>query len=483
MHNKINSSHDENSTLKAAAVAILALIAVLLGLSVLFYKERMLFIDAPHILFSIINDGVLQITEHRYGSFITQIVPLLGAKLHLPLRVLMVMYSASFFLFFLTVAFLLVYKFRNYGLAILFGLYLTLFAGDTFYWPNNEVHQGIGWLFLALAVSFYMARKKMPFLPSLLLFVCSFYLAIWTHPLVMLVAVYLWFFYWLDKKAWPYSKVQSYIYTGILLALSYWKFYQGQHHGYDSCKIEVVTQFNPGQFKTIFSSPQFRFFVKGCFTNYWLFVTVFITGLFGLMKEKKYLLLIYTLLFAAGYCMLLFITFRDINTNRFYLESEYMPLSIICSAPFVYYVLPKLNWKVSVALIVLTCFIRLAYICSAVTPFTGRLALMEKISAKMKEKNLTKVIITNSEKDVNDILIMNWGAPVESIIMSQLKGEMPQRTFIFLNADEIKAMPVSSNDTLIGCWKLWPKNKINNHYFRMDTCAQYQVVDYGKLME
>ncbi len=62
-----------------------AAIGALLLLSLVFYRERMLFIDAPHILFRISNNGALQITEHRYGSFITQLFPLAGSWLHLPL--------------------------------------------------------------------------------------------------------------------------------------------------------------------------------------------------------------------------------------------------------------------------------------------------------------------------------------------------------------------------------------------------------------
>jgi hypothetical protein len=273
-----------NNTLKSVANLIPALLLVLLAGALFYYKERMLFIDAPHILFRIINDGELQITEHRYGSFITQMVPLIGMKLHLSLRAVTLLYSASFYLFFLSVALLLIYKFKNYGLAILFGLYLTLFVSATYYWPNNEVHQGIAWLFLVIAINFSFAKKEGLLPLKLLLFASSFFLAIWTHPLVMIVAVYLWCFYWLDKSRWLFSQVQSWLCTGILLALCYWKFYQGQHHGYDSCKIEVVTHFDPGKIKAIFSAPQLRFFAKSCVTNYWLFLILFIAGLIGLIK-------------------------------------------------------------------------------------------------------------------------------------------------------------------------------------------------------
>src|ERR1019366_6889305 len=80
-----------------------------------------------------------------------------------------------------------------------------------------------------------------PLIFALIFFAATFYLAIWTHPLVMGLAIYLWFFQWLDGKDWPYSKWQSAIFTIIILVLSYFKFSQGMHHGYGKRKKIPVT--------------------------------------------------------------------------------------------------------------------------------------------------------------------------------------------------------------------------------------------------
>lgn len=473
----------ENKNLKNAAKATIALLLVLLAGAVIFYKERMLFIDAPHMLFRIINEGHLQIEEYRYGSFISQILPLCGVWLHLPFRLLVILYSAGFYLFYLSVALLLVYKFRNYSLAILMGLYFTLFVSDTYYWPNNEVHQGIGWLFLAFALCFHVAFRKRPFVVTLAVFTASFYLAIWTHPLVMLVAVYLWFFYWSDKAQWPFSMLQSFILTTILLLLSYCKFHQGMHHGYDSCKIEIVTGFSLHKIGTIIASPQLRFFVKSCITNYWLFVVVFVAGLIGLLKEKKYLLFTWTVLFVTGYVLLVFIVFPGVQTNRFYIESEYMPLSVIASAPFVYYVLPKLSGKITLLVLVSIFSIRLVYIYNSAQYFTARVAIMEKMKEKMKEKNLTHIIIPDPGGATDSALIMNWAAPVESIMLSKLDNEDPQRTFIFADPGQVSYYLNTGKDTFLGNWEKRPVQLINSYYFQLDTGSAYQLVSFDYLMQ
>ncbi len=471
-----------NTSLKYIAwVTPVLLFALLIGAG-FFYKERMLYIDAPHVLFRIINNGHFWIEEHRYGSFISQVLPLIGAKLHLSLQWLMILYSISFYLFYLVASFLLVCTFRNYGLAVLLGLYFTLFVSDTYYWPNNEVHQGITWLLLVFAVNSFVAAKTKKLFTTSLLFILSFFFAIWTHPLVMLAAVYMWLFFMLDASTWPYSKVQSVIFSIFLLLLSYIKFNQGMHHGYDSSKIEMVTQFQFKKIKTILTSPQLHFFLRSCIHQYKLFSLIFTAGILGLLAEKKYLLFIWTLLFVSGYLVLTCITFRDVS-SRAYMESEYMPLVIISCAPFVYYILPKLKMSYGLALFAIIYLLRLGDIYNAAFPYTNRLVILEKINDRMKDKHLTKIIIPEPVAQIDSELIMNWAAPVESIYISKLKGEMPQRTFIFLPIGQIKTTDTIAKDTLLGSFEKRSAGQINSHYFQLDTTTTYKVVNYSTLME
>ena len=106
----------------AAKIALLVLALLAIGAAV-FYKLRMSFLDAPYIAFNIINTDALHIQEHRYGAFITQAVPLLAARMGLSVKAILVGYSLSFTLFYLLVALLLVYKFKEYGMAVLMACY------------------------------------------------------------------------------------------------------------------------------------------------------------------------------------------------------------------------------------------------------------------------------------------------------------------------------------------------------------------------
>ncbi len=469
--------------MKLAAHVTLPVMLALLVISILFFKERMLYIDAPHMLFRIINDGHMHIEEHRYGSFISQFFPWLGVRLHLPLKGLMIFYSTGFYLFYLAVGLLLVYKYMDYGLAVLLGLYFTVFVTDTYYWPNNEVHQGITWLVLAFAVCRSTAMRKQNLWIQLLLFTGFFFLAIWTHPLVMLAAVYLWFFYVANGQVSSFSKHQVVLFSCILVLLSVLKFCQGLHHNYDGSKIEILTGFDIHRLKNIFTSPQFHFFINGCIFHYQIFTALFIAGLVGLLINKKYILFAWTVVFVAGYLFLMCATYWDF-TLRSFMESEYMPMVIICCTPFVYHVLPKMKPGVSVSIIFLVYLLRIGFIFMAAAPFTNRVALLARMNEKMRQKNLTKIVITKPlPPTVDNALIYTWGAPVESIFISALKGEKPQRTFIFLSPDELKDFNTASKDTLLGSWEKRAAININSRYAAMDTSVLYKVMSYPELME
>ena len=170
----------------------LLVLLVLLILSFFTYRERMLFTDPAWVAFNIINTKSLLITEYRIGTFITQIFPLIGVYLGLSLKAILILYSISHYLFFLAIAILVGTVWKQKWLAILLALYLTVFVSDLYYWPNNEVHQGLGWMFLFLGL--YLHRRNLGRFHAWhhLLLLAFAFLALSSHMLVMLPFGFLW---------------------------------------------------------------------------------------------------------------------------------------------------------------------------------------------------------------------------------------------------------------------------------------------------
>jgi hypothetical protein len=472
-------SQPASSLKNAAKIAIYAVFVLLVG-SVFFYKERLLFLDSACAVFQRINFN-LEKTDQRYGVFITQLIIFFGAKLHLSLKAILILYSASFNIFYLIVLFFLVYKFEEYSMAILMAMYYFLFVSDSWYWPHNEVHQGVAWMFLFFAITFAMAKKQSRWFIHIPVFIVLSLLSVITHPLVMISTIALWLFFWIDRSSWHYSKKETVLYSCLLVGVIAFKYYLSNKMGYDSWKMRNAKHMSfvdmVDAFKCLFADT----FWHDCLINYWWSLIIFMMGIVMCIKEKRYFILLWTIMFSVGFFIIVCRTFGPNAYDyhgRFYLESELGILSLFIAAPFVFYFLPKLtNIKASVLLTAI--FItRIVYIMMAFPLFHKRIEFIEAGLQEMREKGLTKVIL-KKDKQIEDKALMDWGLPYESILASKLNGDKPQLTFLALSDNEIERNARPDNKTMINDWGF--EDLSNKFYFQIDTSRPYEALTYDQL--
>ncbi|HZH37594.1 MAG TPA: hypothetical protein VEX65_09975, partial [Flavisolibacter sp.] len=405
-----------------------SLFVLMLAGAALFSMERVLFADASFILFRIINSDSLQIQEHRFGSFITQGVPLLAARLQLPLETIVVLYSTSFTLFYLLVVLLLLYRFKEQELAVLMGLYFLLFVSETWFWMNNEVHQGIAWMFLFFAVIRWLGRKNSHWIISYPVFIILAILTLFTHPLILFPASYLWLFY-CSRKDWPYTRSSTVLFSCILLLIAAVKLYlsTGNSSSYDAEKLQSIRHISWQNIVEAFHSPLVKELPKQMLLNYWLVPVLFITGVLAAWKQNARLLMALTVSYTGLYFLALCMTFRDFLP--FYTESELMPATIFLAVPFVYCALPQVTARKQVLILAVIILVRLGYIASASQKWTDRKEWLMQTLETMRRQHTTKGIMYETETN-KKLLLLNWGTPCESIIASALKGDKPQLTFV-----------------------------------------------------
>jgi hypothetical protein len=450
------------------------LFLALLAGSFIFAQERILFCDASFIFTEILNNSSLRIQEHRYGSFITQSVPLIAGKMHVPLKTALLLYSASFNLFYLSVAAVIIFRFKNIMLAILMAFYYTLFVTDTYYWTNNELHQAIGWMFLLIAFVMDYKKNNYSFVLHTIIFFLLSFLSFFTHPLILLVLPFLWLFILFDKNLNPYSFKRSLLLSGLLIVICATKFYLMKQGGYDTEKLSAPTHFSIKDLIRSFTSPMAKAVVIKMFTTYYFIPLLFATGLWFTFKMKQYRHLILTLLFSIGYFMAGCLTFTDFVP--FYIESEWMPFSIITTILFVYYVLPRIKPGIALVLLSTIFAIRLCYIVQAGQKFTERKEWIYATLDKMKQGSISKGYLFNNEKR-NKLLLMNWGTPTESLLASALQGDKPNHTFVvFENPDDLKRRMVTSNKEMVASFGSWNYQVLNDYYFNIDTLSAYYFV-------
>ena len=470
-----------DTSLRYAAVGSLIALSILLLGAVVFYKERMVFSDAAHIVFYEINQGKLQIQVERYGAFITQIWPLLGSKLNLSLKAILILYSLSFNVFYLAVA-LILFRFRDYQLVILMALYFTLFVSDSYFWTNNEVHQGITWMFLMLGTIQYLYTRfrthgPLFHLVALVTFIPLALLSIYSHPLVMISTIFLWVFLALSGNERFFSRKSSIPYAVIIMAISGLKYFTSKQNWYDGNKFEPVLDAGVPEILGTFTSAMADNFWQGIIYNYFFLPLLFVAGIYLLVKKREYILATFTVAACVGYFVLVCLTFHE--DRRFYMESEWMTLAILGTAPFVYYVLPQMHWRYAITLLSFILIVRIGFIGYSSTIFTSRTEKINGIVERMKQRAITKAIIKREDDRLENELLMGWGLPLETLYMSILNNEDTLRTMAYFSQEEVDRVDSgSSSSVFLAPFASFSYEELNRNYFPLDTTTSYSILVY-----
>lgn len=478
-------AHSQDQNLKIAAkISLVPLVILLIGAFV-FYKERIIF-DGAYISFQIINTGALQIQAERYGSFITQLFPLIASKCHLSLQAVLISYSASFSIFYLATA-LILYRLRAYTLVVLTAFYFTLYVSDTYFWTNCELHQGICWMLLVFGLVYYDTQStRQDILTSifrLALFVVLTFLAIYTHPTVMIPYGFLWGYYVIDQWKLKTGNRKIIIESLLIAAIIVFKYLTSTKNSYDNNFLAKLEKVNIQDVLNTFSSGLADTIWKGYISNYWFIPILFITGLVALCKKKKFLLLAFFVIANLAFFVILCLMFS--GGEKFYIESELMPFSILGCAPFIFEVLPTITTKRRVSLVL--CFIfavRLAYISLSAPKFTGRLHKVETMLSTIRNGNLSKIIVTHNDTDwrLEHDLILGWALPYETIYLSALNGDTLQRTIMYCHENRLQEFEKEdTHQRILFPFGSLPNSDLNKYYFHMDTTQGYTNLKYEEL--
>lgn len=439
----------------------------------------MLFVDPAFITFEIINSGSFVFSEMRYGAFITQLFPLLTSKLGLPLKIVLILYSASFYIFFISVIYISGHILRQYKLAILFSLYLSLLVTDVFFWPNNEIHQAVGWMILFLSLyNWSEQKKKQDKIWIHILLIIFLFLATISHLLIILPLGFLWVFQGInDRKFNKHISKPALIYSICILAFVAFRYWLSHSSWYDGAKLSGVKNVSIDKLFAAFSNDQAKSIIQLSIPNYWLQLLIFIIGQFLLLKNKKFILAGFTMVSAIAYFILVTLTHSAEVTsqNLFYFESQWMCWSILLSTPFVIYIFDYVQNKKVIMMIFIFIFLsKVPYLNTSLTKFQDRLSALETLVLKTKKQNVSKSYInteTYNSKDMEKELLMSWGLPVESLLLSSIDTKSPSSTIKkFDEKDKISV----AKDSIYTAFKFVHIDELNPMYFKLDSDSKYE---------
>ena len=163
-------------------------------LSVVFYKERILFNDTLKCLYDLFYKDALNVTTNRYISIFGELLPFLAFKGGGSLKSVLLLYSLNLILLPVVLSLISMYWFRETRTAWTILLYYVLMSARLFYYPISELQAGLGFLLFYTGFWDFAMRQPAPVRP--LTFWCAslFFIPtiIFSHPLALLV-----FFGWI----------------------------------------------------------------------------------------------------------------------------------------------------------------------------------------------------------------------------------------------------------------------------------------------
>jgi len=90
------------------------------------------------------------------------------------------------------------------------------------------------------------------------------------------------------------------------------------------------------------------------------------------------------------------------------------------------------------------------------------------------QENDSKLLVNVPDK-IEENLLMTWGLPVETMLLTTLNGKEPVTTVKLVNENFI---PTQATDSIYTAFKLLPIEDFNAAYFKLDTTQPYVKGDW-----
>lgn len=442
---------------------------LLLAFSIVFYKERTVFTDIAYHLFCILKDGDFAFQNYRYGAVVTQVFPLIGAKLSLSLKTILILYSACFIVYYM-VCYWVCSMFRQYHIGVVLLVSQLLMATNTFYWMISELQLGLAFMMVVCAYILSLGNDKIKWyqwpIVFMLVFASEFF-----HPLLAFTGIFM-FVYLILTDRIPVNKrlviISLIVYLAVLIVKT--KYFNATD---DRGKMGNIRKFRD-LFPDYFTIRSNIHFLKACMSKYyWLPIGLSLVVV-RYIKDKKWVLLLWLLVCFFGYLLLINVSYADANVADFYIENFYLPLSVMITVPLLFDVLPswtkrQLTFSV-IALILASGIIRI-YLKH--DTYTARLNWERDFLRKNKN---TKLILDEKTQPM-DVLIMTWGTSYEFWLLSTIEKGQTASLMITDKLKEFSVPAMWEDKAMITPYGVYDYKDLPAQYFIFtDTVSKYKLV-------
>ena len=449
--------------------------AALLLLAVYFAEERVLLIDSAYQLFHDINHESILINDRRYSMVLSQLLPWLLIKLHVPLRWVIVAYSAGFVMMAYGCYILAVHvlKKRAMGLLMVFSL---LAMRATFFHCISETFQLMFFapLLYACLESLDEGRRSWwLWALTVLVELAAFFI----HPVSIFFIVFIVLHRWIDSGRFGLPQT---VCVALLVACVAVKMLGGQS-GHDESFIPTVETLSYAV-QHFFRLNSIQFFYIH-FPDFYLFpFLLWLLTLIGYARRRKWMRFVMCFAFVTGFFVMSVVVYWK-GDGPIGMERTYLPLLFFIGLVFLHDELPALcRHRVPAvmvcALYVLLATVSLVRVGVSTRPYANRLAEIGTIAAQARAEGQHKLLVTRSTAEA--IFPVNiWGLALESMLYTARDGAENTVT-IYMEDDDFDRQDPLYDDTdayvAVNWWKRWSVDELNPHYFRLPAQGYLELV-------
>jgi hypothetical protein len=432
---------------------------LLMIMSVVLYKERM-FADASYYLFHAINSQWFHVEHGRTVLALSQIFPIIGTWLHLPLKVVVVLGSIGheFFYYGVFLICLYVLKDKRAALAV---IAVHVIGQLSLYWsPMLEICYGA-----ALSLLFYSILQSGKWKDDkwLIFMLVVQWFAMMSHPENFLLIGVGIGYHFLQNGFQKRIHLGLGLFTVVGFIVEVLTFSE-----YEKGHTQLVGTAQKASSLNLLKAEYVQR-VMDVFTNYFFdLLLLFAIGLIYMAYRKRWK----ELLLCLGSALLLVVVVNQAQNGDIYsryIESMYNPLVFIVVFFFVYEVVgftKRIFHFSAVAILIIISLFRLGWIYQHGEPLRVRSAQLERLIDYTQTLEGTKYNI-----DSRNIYYATWANPIESLFYSALDGK--EETVSLVTSSDIEyginKQNLKQELFLFRKFEIEPLSFLNQQYFQLDT--------------
>lgn len=436
---------------------------VLAFLAVYFFQERLI-ADSGYYIFQVINNKSFWIEHQRLVLAFSQWLPLIGVKIGLNLKTILILYSLNHVLFFYLIFLISRYVFKNTYSGLLILLIQTLGIATGFFVPMFELYYCAGFSVLFAAMLHSKKTWYVVLLMNLIL------LIIFTgHPMAVIFVLLIISIHAFENRM---KDFKLYLMFFILYAiiLIYKKYNISE---YELGKTQAILnnfKHNKYDWDYVFS------LIKFLFSQYYIMVALFCIAIVNLIMSKKTIhLSIVVLLFILS-LVLINLSLYGFEVSR-YQEQVYFPLSFIVSYALIHHlkeVKRKAILQIFLFIIALSLTLGIQKIWNRNDFFSKRVNEMSQYIKIASGNNHSKFFIDENLLQYDP----NWSYAIETMLFSSMKSAhktisicTQEDYFYNQNNEKIKV-----GEFLFRRWEIYSLEILNKNYFNLDS-GNYQLIN------